>query len=70
MKFVNEARKAVAALIGVVVGWSGIVVASDPKPVTSGEWQLLVAGLAGVVLTWLVPNDPPPPWNPPERPSD
>jgi hypothetical protein len=65
----NEARKAVAALIGVVVGWSGLVVHSAPHHITSTEWQVLGAGLAGVALTYLVPNDPPP-WNPPERPSD
>lgn len=63
----NTARKAVASFLAVVSGWVSFVIASDPARITSLEWDLLQAGLLVVVVTYLVPNDPPARWTPRTR---
>lgn len=64
---IDTARKAVASFLTVITGWAVFVLQSDAAQITGGEIGLLIGGLTTVAVTWLVPNSPPAPWNPPER---
>lgn len=67
MSVTTIARKAVGSFVTVVSGWVIFVLQSDPARITSAEVGLLIGGLTTVFVTWLVPNDPPPRWDPPAR---
>jgi hypothetical protein len=60
MSTLNEARKAIAALLAAAVTWGTVVVESAPADITSGEWMAGAAAAVGVVVVYLVPNQPKP----------
>lgn len=56
----KQAKKALAAPIGVVLGWWLMVLQSSDPGVTATEWWILAAGVAATAgITWVVPNKPP-----------
>lgn len=56
MKRLNEARKAITALVTGWLGWGAVVIASDPAPVTASEWLALAIVTATAVGVYSVPN--------------
>jgi hypothetical protein len=49
-------RKTVTAVVTGLLGWSAIVVASDPSAITSTEWQLGAVALATALGVYTVAN--------------
>jgi hypothetical protein len=54
-------RKTITAVVTGVIGWAGVVIASDATGVTAAEWLGLAVAVATALGVYGVPNDPPAP---------
>lgn len=51
--------KTFAALLVGILGWAGVVIASEATHVTASEWLALGVALATALGVYSVPNEPP-----------
>lgn len=51
-------RKTVTAVVTGLIGWSTVVVTSDPSAITSSEWLMLATVLATSLGVYQVSNEP------------
>lgn len=51
-------RKTLAAVIGALIVWGGVVVTSDPAQITASEWLLAAGSLATALGVYATPNEP------------
>lgn len=49
-------KKSISAVVTGVLGWSAIVIASEPTAITASEWQFLAVGLATALGVFTVSN--------------
>ena len=54
----NAARKTIAAVVTGLIGWAGVVVASEPSGVTDAEWLALAVALATALGVYGIANKP------------
>ena len=52
----NPFRKTVTALVTGVIGWVGVVIASEPSAISDSEWLALAVVLATALGVYAVPN--------------
>ncbi len=50
-------RKVIAAVVTAALGWSAIVIASDPAAITATEWQMGATMLAVALGVYFAPNE-------------
>lgn len=50
--------KTIAAVVTAALGWSAVVIASEPAAIAASEWQLGGVMLAGALGVYLIPNTP------------
>lgn len=50
--------KTLTALAVGILGWAGVVIASEASHVTASEWLALGVALATALGVWTVPNEP------------
>jgi hypothetical protein len=51
-------KKTISALVTGLLGWGGIVVVSDPAPVSASEWLALGVALATALGVYTFSNEP------------
>jgi hypothetical protein len=55
----GEYRKAVASLVTGSFAWAGVVIASEPAPITAAEWLMLGGvAVAALAVAGVSANDP------------
>lgn len=51
-------RKTVVAVVGAVLGWTAMVIASESSAITAAEWQVGATMLATALGVYAVANKP------------
>lgn len=50
-------RKTITAVVTGVLGWAGVVIASDAAKISQSEWLMLAVGLATALGVYGVTNE-------------